>query len=124
MGDPREIKADGRPGPENGAYHDIDFGTTRNFLVQHQDRPELNRFLQLAVAKRPVEELFDITKDPGCLHNLAADPEFAKAREELALRMTAYLKETGDPRVLGNGDVWETYPRYSNIRKFPPPPAR
>jgi hypothetical protein len=24
--------------------------------------------------------------------------------------------------VLGNGDIWETYPRYSPIRTFPEPP--
>jgi len=28
---------------------------------------------------------------------------------------------TEDPRVTGNGDVYETYKRYSQIRKFPEP---
>ena len=28
-----------------------------------------------------------------------------------------------DPRLGPNPEIWETYPRYSPIRKFPPPPA-
>ena len=32
-----------------------------------------------------------------------------------------YLKETGDPRVTGDSDVWETYPRYGPLRWFPTP---
>ena len=121
MGDPREIKADGSLGQVDGAYCDMDLGVTRNFMVHNQDDPVLGKYLQLAVAKRPAEELFDIIKDPDCLNNLAENPEFETTNKELSRQMMDYLKKTGDPRVLGNGDVWETYPRYSNIRKFPPP---
>lgn len=28
---------------------------------------------------------------------------------------------TGDPRILGVGDIFETYKRYSPIREFPAP---
>ena len=42
----------------------------------------------------------------------------AKLRE----RLRAFLEETGDPRVTGRGQVWETYPRYSPLRWFPTPP--
>ncbi len=120
-GDPRLLKADGSLGPMHGAYCDIDPGPTMNFLVHNHDDPELGRFLQLAVAKRPAEELFDIIKDPGCLKNLAGDPAFEKTKQDLSRQLMEYLKKTGDPRALGNGAIWETYPRYSNIRKFPPP---
>lgn len=118
-GDPREIKADGLLGPVNGAYYDIDLGPTRDLLLQHADDPVLGRFFNLAVAKRPVEELFDIVADPGCLRNLAAEPEFAQTKRELSRQMDEYLWKTGDPRSLGNGSIWESYPRYSGIRKFP-----
>ena len=75
----------------------------------------------LTQVPRPAEELFDIVKDPGCLNNLATDPAFAKVKEMLSRQLMDYLRRTGDPRVVGNGDIWETYPRYSHIRKFPPP---
>ncbi len=74
--------------------------------------------------KRPAEELFNIVKDPGCLTNLAVEPALAQVKSALAAQMLDYLKEAGEPRVTANGDIWETYPRYSNIRKFPPSDAR
>ena len=120
-GDPRILKDDGSLGPMHGAYHDIDASPTLALLAANSDDPVLGKFLQLAVGKRPTEELFDITKDPGCLKNLATDPTFAKVKKRLSKQLMDYLKQTGDPRVVGNGDIWETYPRYSHIRKFPPP---
>ncbi|HEX5790423.1 MAG TPA: sulfatase/phosphatase domain-containing protein, partial [Luteolibacter sp.] len=121
MGDPREIKADGSLGPEDGAYYDMDMGETRTFMLSRRNDPSVARFFQLAVAKRPADELFDIIKDPGCLNNLATNPAFDQTRQDLARRMTQFLEKTGDPRALGKGEIWESYPRYSNIRGFPPP---
>jgi len=120
-GDPQMLREDGTLGPMHGAYTDIDSSPTLDFLVAHHRDPVLGRFLQLAVAKRPAEELFDIVKDPSCLHNLAADPAFAEIKNRLARQLHDYLMQTGDPRVTGHGDIWETYPRYGPIRNFPPP---
>jgi uncharacterized sulfatase len=36
-------------------------------------------------------------------------------------RLQERLEETEDPRVVGNGDIWEEYVRYSPIRQFPEP---
>lgn len=120
-GDPIVLNAKGVPeGPHSG-YKDIDGGPSLDFLIAKADDPKLGRFLQLSVAKRPAEELFDITADPGCLNNLAADPQHASTRAALAKRMEDYLRQTGDPRVLDGGEIWETYPRYSPIRSFPKP---
>jgi N-sulfoglucosamine sulfohydrolase len=109
-------------GPMHGGYHDIDGCPTLTYLVEHHHDPAVARFLHLAVDKRPAEELYDIRRDPGCLENLAADPDHAAVAARLRERLMDYLKETGDPRVTGNGDVWETYPRYSPLRWFPTPP--
>jgi len=120
-GDPRTLRSDGSLGRMHGAYHDIDGGPTLDLLTAGADDPVLGKFLQMAVAKRPAEELFDIVQDPGCLTNLAAETAFAKTRAELSSQLTTYLKRTGDPRMVSDGDIWETYRRYSPIRKFPPP---
>jgi uncharacterized sulfatase len=120
-GDPRTLRSDGNLGRMHGAYHDIDEAPTLDLLTAGPDDPVLGKFLEMAVAKRPAEELYDIVKDPACLHNLAAEPPFARVKNELAGRLMDYLKQTGDPRATGNGDIWETYPRCSPIRKFPPP---
>jgi uncharacterized sulfatase len=112
---------DRRLGPMHAAYHDIDGCPTLDYLVAHQDDPEVARFLGLAVDKRPAEELYDIREDPGCLENLAANPGRADVLVMMRERLTAYLRKTGDARATGNGDVWETYPRYSPLRWFPIP---
>lgn len=115
--------AQSKLGPEHGGYHDIDACPTLSFLIENRDDAEIARYLELAVAMRPTEELYDIRRDPGCLRNLAEDREYAETRTRLASRLMEYLRNTGDPRVVAEdgGDVWETYPRYSALRWFPAP---
>ena len=74
---------DGSLGPMHGAYEDIDGGPTKSSLTRGYEDPALDQFLQLAVAKRPAEELFDDAKDPVCLQNLSAAPSFAKVKNDL-----------------------------------------
>ena len=108
-------------GPPHGGYHDIDACPTLTFLLENRDNPKIRRYLDLAVAKRPAEELFNVKKDPACLKNLANDPKHAEVKKQLSERLLSYLKKTGDLRVIGNGDTWETYPRVSRLRWFPEP---
>lgn len=108
-------------GPEHGGYHDIDACPSLTFLIQHRDRPEFGKYLGWSVDKRPAEELFDIRSDPDCLHNLAAQPAFARIRTRLSKILMTELHATDDNRVIDGGDVWETYPRVSGIRWFEEP---
>ncbi len=123
-GDPQRLGEDGRPGPAHGAYHDIDGCPTLKTMIERRADPGTERLLRLAVDKRPAEELFDVQADPGCLKNLAGDPAHAETRRRLADALEKKLRETGDPRMGANPEVWESYPRYSPIRKFPPSPER
>jgi uncharacterized sulfatase len=111
-GDPRGV------GGDAFGYYDIDGSPTKTFLFQRREAKEVGRFFELAVAKRPAEELYDARKDPGNLVNLAERPEHADTLKRLRGELERYLKETKDPRALGKGEVWESYPRYSPIRKF------
>ena len=106
-------------GSPHMGYHDIDACPTLSYLIDHQGEPEIKRFFDLAVAKRPAEELFDVAEDPGCLRNLAGNQLFEAVKTRLRERLMEYLRETDDPRVIGDGDVWETYPRVSKMRWFP-----
>ena len=116
-----EAVADAELGPMHGGYHDIDACPSLDFLIEKRDDPEIGHFLGLAVDKRPAEELFDIQADPACLNNLADDASHIDVKARLGKQLMDYLRETGDPRVTGDGDIWETYPRYSRLRKFPEP---
>jgi N-sulfoglucosamine sulfohydrolase len=46
---------------------------------------------------RPKEELYDVTKDPKELKNLAGDPAFAKVLDELRQDVFKFQKDTNDP---------------------------
>jgi uncharacterized sulfatase len=121
-GAPRKYEEDGTLGPMHGGYHDIDAGPTLELLTSRADDPYFYGYLHLAVGRLPAEELYDVLNDPDCLRNLAADPAYAAVTREHRERLHAYLKSTGDARVLGNGEIWETYERLVGpIREFPAP---
>ena len=120
-GDPQKFDEPGKLGRMHAGYHDIDACPTLSFLVKNRDDPRYKSFFHLSVNKRPEEELFDVKKDPACLNNLALNPTFLKTTQKYRDKMDAFLKKTGDPRAHGNGDVWESYKRYSRMRSFPRP---
>ena len=95
--------------PETG-YLDTDGGATKSLILRehrvHRDDP----FWQVCFGLRPGEELYDLTTDPGCLRNLAAEPAHSRTREQLARRLDRRLRREGDPRVSGMGDVFDRYP--------------
>jgi len=119
-GTPRKLQG-GELGPPHGGYHDIDACPTMSFLIEHHDDPSIGPFLKLATEKRPEYELFDLSKDPYCLTNLAGQLEHAARLRQLQQELSGYLRRTGDPRELDGGEVFETYRRYSSLRSFPPP---
>jgi uncharacterized sulfatase len=122
-GDPVLAGENGRPLAPHSGYKDIDPGPTLELMIAKADDPAMKRYLDLAVAKRPAEELFDVRTDPYCLTNLASLPALATVKQKLATQLEDYLRQTGDPRVLDGGEIWETYKRFSAVRSFPPPPA-
>lgn len=121
-GAPQKYRPDGSLEPMHLAYHDIDSSPTLTQLVARRDDEEIGKYLDLAVGKRPEEELFDLAADPGCLENLAKSPDHAELLAELRTELDAYLEKTGDPRATGNERIWDDYIRYSPVRRFPRPP--
>lgn len=113
------------PVPENNqvveslkpAYFDIDDGPVKEFILQHKKQyPE---YFRLGFDRRPGEELYDIRIDPGCLRNLADSARYQGIRNELKALLFQQLREQGDPRLTGKGDIFESYPRISPMRNFP-----
>jgi N-sulfoglucosamine sulfohydrolase len=82
-------------------------------MVDHRDDDAASRRLfDLAFAKRPAEELYDLRADPGQMTNVAEEREYAQAKGQLAARLLAELEATGDPRVVGGAERLEAYPYY------------
>ncbi len=89
-------------------YTNCDPSPTKTRILTLQDEGD-TAFFQLSFGKRPVEELFDIDADPYCMHNLAEDPAYAELKAQLWKELEAKLRETDDPRIFGNGDIFESY---------------
>jgi N-sulfoglucosamine sulfohydrolase len=95
-----------------GPFGDIDDGPTKQLLLNKRDDPAIRPYFELATAKRPAEELFDLKKDPQQLTNVAGDPAYAAARDRLKKELDAWQRQTGDPRVTADDDRWDRYPYY------------
>ena len=94
-------------------YGDVDNGPTKFYMVDHRDKDDLHRKLfELAFAKRPAEELYDLKKDPDQLTNVAQDPEYLSIKARLSEQLMKELTSTLDPRVLGMGDLFDSHPYY------------
>lgn len=89
---------------------DLDPSPTAPFMLDHRDDPIIAPFFKLCFLQRPAEELYDLAKDPDQLHNVAGDPAYDKTKHELASRLMEHLRRTADPRVQGDGDVFDKYP--------------
>ncbi len=108
-----------------GKFGDIDGSPTKTYMMDHRDDPEARKLFELGFGKRPAEELYDLRKDPDQLDNVAEKPQYAKTKASLAKMLTSELKATKDPRILGNGDIFDKYPYYGGKigQKIPRKPA-
>ncbi len=79
-------------------------------MVEHRDK----QWFEPACEKRPAEELYDLQKDPDQRHNIAADPAHVHTKKDLESSLMAELKATGDPRILGGGDAFDSDPYYGS----------
>lgn len=98
------------------AYADIDAGPSKAFLVIHRDEPPIAPLAALTLGKLPARELYDLSKDPNEMHNVAADPAYAQQVQSLDARLMAELKVDQDPRA--TGDDPDRFHRYNT--EFPP----
>jgi N-sulfoglucosamine sulfohydrolase len=98
--------------PETG-YLDCDGGATKSYILDAHRQDPADPYWALCFGLRPAEELYDLRQDPDCLHNLALDPKFAATRTGLQDTLFQKLRQQGDPRMSGAGDVFDKYP-YAN----------
>lgn len=92
------------------AYPDMDASPTKTWLIANGAAPSWQKHYELAFAKRPAEELYELKSDPDQVKNLATDPAFAAERHTLSARLMATLQAAGDPRVIGDGDTFDRSP--------------
>jgi N-sulfoglucosamine sulfohydrolase len=101
--------------PETG-YLNCDGGATKTAILQARREGREKRHWQMAFGKRPAEELYDVSKDPDCITNLANDPKYRARMGKLRQQMERELKAQGDPRMIGKGYLFDRY-RYANTEQ-------
>jgi N-sulfoglucosamine sulfohydrolase len=95
--------------PEYG-YKNTDGSPTKTYLTELKPSDPDYKYFEMAFGKRPLEELYDVLNDPHCVNNLADNPSYAKIKQRLWQQLESELIAQGDPRVLGQGDIFDYYP--------------
>jgi N-sulfoglucosamine sulfohydrolase len=93
-------------------FGDCDDSPTKNYILDHRDDPDIRKYFDLCFAKRPAEELYDLSKDPDQINNVAGQPAYAAAQKQLQARLGQWMQETADPRAIKDDDHWDRYPYY------------
>ena len=102
--------------PETG-YLNSDGSPTKSLLL-NQRREGNAKFWQMNFGKRPKEELYYLVNDPYCINNLVAEKSQAQLKLELTKLMETELKDQGDPRQFGNGEIFDGYPFVGDWNNF------
>jgi arylsulfatase A-like enzyme len=104
-GDPKEVEQ-----APQGAYSDIDAGPAKTWMIENADSANVSGLWSLSFEKRPGEELYDLQKDPDQLVNIAANPAYAKQKEQLKASLQTCRQATSDPQLAGDAKVFDRYP--------------
>lgn len=94
--------------PETG-FMDVDNGPTKTVLLKANEDGKATRQWELSFAKRPVEELYHVATDTFCVSNLASNKKYAQVLYQMRKQMEEELTSQQDPRILGKGDVFDSY---------------
>jgi arylsulfatase A-like enzyme len=94
--------------PETG-YLNTDGSPTKTVSLDARTDHEMKKYWEWSFGKRPEEELYQIGNDPDCMQNLAIHPEYQTMKQQLKEQMYTALKAQGDPRMFGNGHIFDEY---------------
>ncbi|MEO0550788.1 MAG: sulfatase [Pseudomonadota bacterium] len=91
-------------------HNDMDGGPTKAFLILNRNKDAYDEYYDLAFAKRPEFELYDLRTDPNSLINLAGQAAYQEIQAELHDALMSHLISGGDPRVQGDGSRFDRMP--------------
>lgn len=92
------------------AFGDLDASPTKAWILEHRSDPGMGKYFEFAFGRRPGEELYDLRKDPHQMNNVAQQSDYQDARRAMSARLMAVLVETGDQRVVGDGNTFDKPP--------------
>jgi uncharacterized sulfatase len=103
------------------AFGDLDASPTKAWIALNcENDPEQRKYFDFAFAQRPEEELYDLKIDFHQVYNVADEDRYADVKSDLSTRLMQVLKETGDPRVTGDGSTFDKSPFATEWQKPAP----
>ena len=81
-------------------YRDLDASPTKAWMIHHRMEERVQRLFEIGFGKFPAEELYDLRVDPCYMRNVAADPAYRVARQQLAAQLATVQTAHRDPRVI------------------------
>jgi N-sulfoglucosamine sulfohydrolase len=104
------------------AFTDIDAAPSKSYIIENHMDETTRPYFDLAVARRPEFELFNVKNDPYNLNNLSGNLDYLEIEKEMKEALIRELTKSGDPRVVGpDKEIFDSYPRYMPMREFPEP---
>lgn len=91
-------------------YLDTDGSPTKTEILAANREGKYHDLWVLDFGKKQAEELYQTDVDPYSMKNLANDPAYAKIKADLKAQMLKELSAQNDPRMSGNGSVFDNYP--------------
>lgn len=91
-------------------YRDIDSSPTKTAILEAYRSGRDRRYFDLTMGRRAAEELYYVATDRECLNDLAGRPEYRAMMDRLHEELFEALRAQGDPRMTGDGSVFERYP--------------
>jgi N-sulfoglucosamine sulfohydrolase len=102
--------------PETG-YLDCDGGPTKTLVLDAHNTNE-HQLWARSFGKRSQEEFYDLNEDPDCMDNVAGKLDYKTNKELWSNTLTEQLEIQKDPRMTGNGDVFDKYPIFPKQQGF------
>ncbi|WP_245957750.1 sulfatase [Niabella yanshanensis] len=105
------------------AFTDIDASPSKSFIIEHYKDKAIRPYFDWSTALRPEYELYRVSTDPGCLHNLSGLDDYQSIENKMKDLLVTELQRSGDPRITAPlPEIFDSYERYSGpVRAFPEP---
>ncbi|MEM7474829.1 MAG: sulfatase [Planctomycetota bacterium] len=91
-------------------YLNCDGSPTKTDILNLRRSGEATNWWEMCFGKRADLELYNLETDPDCVSNVATAPRYGMVLKSLQEQLASELTEQGDPRMAGNGDVFDNYP--------------
>jgi len=102
--------------PETG-YLNCDGSPTKTEILMMRRTGITGNYWNLSFGLRGDDELYRIARDPQCMDNLSNNASYNNEKQMLQMYLFEELKKQKDPRLAGNGDIFDRYPYANEIQR-------